>query len=209
MGYKEFTIEGRNAVIEAFRSGKTMDKVFLLDKCQDGPLQTIIREARKQKTMIKFVSKERLDQMSETERHQGVIAYTSAYEYAEVDDMLEDARKKGEDPFLILLDKIEDPHNLGAVIRTCHLSGAHGVIIPKNRAVGLTGAVARISAGALKSSKSDKLRENNGGTEKTGYEVCMWRYGWRSHVFFEFKRSYRACHWQRRKRGKPVSKRKM
>ena len=142
-------IEGRNAVIEAFRSGKTVDKLFVLDGCQDGPVLTIKREAKKQNSLIKYVTKERLDQLSETGKHQGVIAYTSAYQYAEVEDMLEMAREKGEPPFLFLLDNIEDPHNLGAIIRTANLAGAHGVIIPKNRAVGLTAAVARASAGAL------------------------------------------------------------
>lgn len=149
MRYEEFTIEGRNAVIEAFRSGKTIDKVFILDGCQDGPIATIKREAKKHDTMIKFVAKERLDQMSETGKHQGVIAYAAAYEYAQVEDMLKLAEEKGEPPFLILLDNIEDPHNLGAIIRTANLAGAHGVIIPKNRAVGLTATVARTSAGAL------------------------------------------------------------
>lgn len=142
-------IEGRNAVIEAFRSGKTVDKLFVLDGCQDGPVLTIKREAKKQNSLIKYVTKERLDQLSETGKHQGVIAYTSAYQYAEVEDMLEKAKEKGEPPFLFLLDNIEDPHNLGAIIRTANLAGAHGVIIPKNRAVGLTAAVARASAGAL------------------------------------------------------------
>ena len=142
-------IEGRNAVIEAFRSGKTVDKLFVLDGCQDGPILTIKREAKKQNSLIKYVTKERLDQLSETGKHQGVIAYTSAYQYAEVEDMLKKAREKGEPPFLFLLDNIEDPHNLGAIIRTANLAGAHGVIIPKNRAVGLTAAVARASAGAL------------------------------------------------------------
>lgn len=149
MGYTELTIEGRNAVIEAFRSGKTIDKLFILDGCQDGPIMTIKREARKQDCLVKYVKKERLDQLSETGKHQGVIAYVAAYEYAEVDDMLEKARKKGEAPFLFLLDNIEDPHNLGAIIRTANLVGAHGVIIPKNRAVGLTATVAKASAGAL------------------------------------------------------------
>ena len=149
MRHEEFTIEGRNAVIEAFRSGKTIDKVFILDGCQDGPIATIKREAKKQDTLMKFVTKERLDQMSETGKHQGVIAYAAAYEYAEVEDMLKLAEEKGEPPFLILLDNIEDPHNLGAIIRTANLAGAHGVIIPKNRAAGLTAAVARTSAGAL------------------------------------------------------------
>lgn len=149
MSYQEFTIEGRNAVIEALRSGKTIDKIFILDGCQDGPMMTIKREAKKQNVMMKFVTKERLDQMSETGRHQGVIAVAAAYEYAEVEDMLQAAREKGEAPFLFLLDNIEDPHNLGAIIRTANLAGAHGVIIPKNRAVGLTATVARCSAGAL------------------------------------------------------------
>lgn len=146
---KEFTIEGRNAVIEAFRAGRPIDRVYILDGCQDGPVLTIKREARKQNTMIKYVARERLDQLSETGRHQGVIACAAAYEYAQIEDMFALAEKKGEQPFLILLDNIEDPHNLGAVIRTANLAGAHGVIIPKNRAVGLTAAVARTSAGAL------------------------------------------------------------
>ena len=149
MRYEEFTIEGRNAVIEAFRSGKTIDRLFILDGAQDGPVQTIKREAKKQGTMIKFVSKERLDQMSGGGRHQGVVAYTAAYEYAQVEDILRAARSKDEPPFIILLDNVEDPHNLGAVIRTANLAGAHGVIIPKNRAAGLTATVAKASAGAL------------------------------------------------------------
>ena len=149
MAYQEFTIEGRNAVIEAFRAGRPIDKIFVLDGCQDGPISTIKREAKKHGSLIKFVDKERLDQMSETGKHQGVIAIAAAYEYAEVEDILEAARKKGEPPFIFLLDNIEDPHNLGAIIRTANLAGAHGVIIPKNRAVGLTATVARTSAGAL------------------------------------------------------------
>ena len=149
MRYEEFTIEGRNAVIEAFRSGKPIDKVFILDGCQDGPMVTIRREAKKKDVMIKYVTKERLDQMSETGKHQGVIAYAAAYEYAEVSDILEKAKEKGEDPFIFILDNIEDPHKLGAIIRTANLAGAHGVIIPKNRAVGLTATVAKASAGAL------------------------------------------------------------
>ena len=145
----EFTIEGRNAVIEAFRSGRTIDKLYILDGCQDGPVMTIKREARKQDTLIKYVTKERLDQLSETGRHQGVIAAAAAYGYAEVSDILQKAKDKGEAPFVLLLDGIEDPHNLGAIIRTANQAGAHGVIIPKNRAVGLTATVAKASAGAL------------------------------------------------------------
>ena len=149
MRYEELTIEGRNAVLEAFRSGKTIDKVFVLEGCQDGPIKTILREAKKHGTMVKFVSKDRLDNMSETKKHQGVIAYAAAYNYATVEDILAKAEENGEPPFIFLLDEIEDPHNLGAIIRTANLAGAHGVIIPKNRAVGLTATVAKTSAGAL------------------------------------------------------------
>ena len=149
MRYEEFTIEGRNAVIEAYRAGRPIDKLFILDGCQDGPILTIKREAKAKQTPVKFVTKERLDQLSETGKHQGVIAYAAAYEYATVEEILDNARQKGEAPFLFLLDNIEDPHNLGAIIRTANLAGAHGVIIPKRRAVGLTAIVAKTSAGAL------------------------------------------------------------
>lgn len=149
MGYQELTIEGRNAVIEAYRAGKPIDKIYILDGCHDGPVMTIKREAARHDTVIKYVTKERLDQMSETGKHQGVIAFAAAYDYAQVEDILKNARERGEEPFIFLLDNIEDPHNLGAIIRTANLAGAHGVIIPKNRAAGLTAAVARTSAGAL------------------------------------------------------------
>ena len=149
MRYEEFVIEGRNAVIEAFRAGKTVDKLFVLEHCKEGSMNTVLREAKKHDTIINYVKKERLDQMSETGKHQGVIGYLAAYEYATVDEILDRAREKGESPFVILLDDIEDPHNLGAIIRTANLAGAHGVIIPKHRASGLTATVAKTSAGAL------------------------------------------------------------
>ena len=145
----ENMIEGRNAVLEAFRSGKTVDKLYVQDGCKDGPVQTILREARKQDTIVQFVGKERLSQLSETGKHQGVIASVASYAYSTVEEMLALAKGRGEDPFLILLDNIEDPHNLGAIIRTANLAGAHGVIIPKRRAAGLTAVVAKTSAGAL------------------------------------------------------------
>ena len=149
MRYTEFTIEGRNAVIEAFRSGKTIDKLYVLDGCKDGPVMTIIREAKKTDTIIRYVDREILDRLSKTGHHQGVLANAAAYDYAEVEDILNAAREKGEPPFVFILDGIEDPHNLGAIIRTANLAGAHGVIIPKRRAVGLTATVAKTSAGAL------------------------------------------------------------
>lgn len=149
MRYKEFIIEGRNAVLEAFRAGKTIDKLFVLDGCQDGPVKSILREAKKTDTIINFVDKERLDRLANSGHHQGVVAQAAAYEYAEVEDILNAAREKGEAPFIFILDEIEDPHNLGAIIRTANLCGAHGVIIPKRRAVGLTATVAKTSAGAV------------------------------------------------------------
>ena len=149
MRYEEFTLEGRNAVLEAFRSGKTIDRLFIQDGSQDGPIKSILREAKKSDTIVTYVKKERLDQLSPNGKHQGVIAYCAAYGYAQVDDILNAAKEKGEDPFIILLDNIEDPHNLGAMIRTAHQAGAHGIIIPKRRAVGLTATVAKTSAGAI------------------------------------------------------------
>ena len=149
MSYEENTIIGRNAVLEAFRAGKTVDKLLVLDGCQDGPVKSILRESRRQSTLVKYVSKEKLDSLSEHGKHQGVVAITAACDYAEMEDLFAAAQAKDEDPFFILCDEIEDPHNLGAIIRTANLAGAHGVIIPKRRAVGLTGTVAKVSAGAV------------------------------------------------------------
>ncbi len=149
MRYEEFVIEGRNAVIEAFRAGKTVDKLFVLEHCKEGSMNTVLREAKKHDTVINYVKKERLDQMSETGKHQGVIAYIAAFEYATVNDILKKAEDKGEPPFVVILDDIEDPHNLGAIIRTANLAGAHGVIIPKHRAAGLTATAVKASAGAV------------------------------------------------------------
>ena len=141
-------IEGRNAVLEAFRSGKCVDKLFILDGCQDGPVRTIAREARKKDTIINYVAKERLDQLSETGAHQGVIALCAVKEYSTIEDMLAVAAERGEAPFLVLCDEISDPHNLGAIIRTAESAGAHGVIIPKRRSASLNYTVYKTSAGA-------------------------------------------------------------
>ena len=173
MRYEELTIEGRNAVMEAFRSGKTIDKLFVLKNCQDGPVNSILREARKHDVIVSFVAKERLDQMSKTGKHQGVIASAAAYEYAEVEDILKLAREKGEPPFIFLLDNIEDPHNLGAIIRTANLAGAHGVIIPKRHAVGLTATVAKTSAGALNYTPVAKVT-NLGATMEELKKEGLW-----------------------------------
>lgn len=170
---QESRVEGRNAVLEAFRAGKTIDKLYVLDGCQDGPVRTIVREARKHDTIINFVTRERLDQISETGKHQGVIAVSAAYDYAEVDDILKAAEEKGEPPFILILDGIEDPHNLGAIIRTANLCGAHGVIIPKRRASGLTATVAKTSAGAINYTPVAKVT-NISNTIRELKERGMW-----------------------------------
>lgn len=173
MEFEELKIEGRNAVLEAFRSGKTIDKLFVQEHSKEGPIQTILREAKKHDTIVNFVSRERLDQLSETKKHQGVIAMAAAYEYASVEDILENAKNKGEAPFIFILDNIEDPHNLGAIIRTANLAGAHGVIIPKRRAVGLTAIVAKTSAGALNYTPVAKVT-NLSATIKELKEQGLW-----------------------------------
>ena len=149
MKYEELTIEGRNAVLEAIRSGKNMDKIFEAKDAKDQTIQQLLREAKEKKISVSFVNRDKLDEMSSTGKHQGVLAQSTAYTYVEVQDIMDAARERGEDPFVILLDGLEDPHNLGAIMRTAYLAGAHGVIIPKNRAVGLTATVARTSAGAI------------------------------------------------------------
>ncbi|MBO5260632.1 MAG: 23S rRNA (guanosine(2251)-2'-O)-methyltransferase RlmB [Coprococcus sp.] len=145
----EYILEGRNAVLEAFRSGRTIDKLYILDGCRDGAVSTIVREAKKQDTVISYISKDKLNQMSKAGKHQGVIAHAAAYKYADIEDMFALAESRGEDPFFFILDEIEDPHNLGAIIRTANLAGAHGVIISKRRAVGITATVVKASAGAV------------------------------------------------------------
>ena len=170
---KSLVIEGRNAVLEALRSGKPMDKLYVLDGCQDGPIRTIVREAKKHDVILQFVTRERLNQLSETGKHQGVIAYAAAYTYASIDDMLQKAKDAGEDPFLIFLDNVEDPHNLGAIIRTANLAGAHGVVIPKRRAVGLTATVAKASAGAINYTPVAKVT-NLSQTIETLKQEGMW-----------------------------------
>lgn len=142
-------IEGRHSVLEALRAGSLIERLFVQKGCQDGPVLTILREAKKADVMVDFVPKERLDFMSETKNHQSVVAVLSAFAYSTIDDMFALAEKKGEAPFFFLLDGIEDPHNLGAIIRTANLAGAHGVILPKRRAAGLTATVVKASAGAI------------------------------------------------------------
>ncbi len=141
------TIEGRNPVMEAIRSGRTIDKIYV--KKGDATLSRIIALASEKKILISYVLGEKLDEMSETGHHQGVIAKAAAKEYVSVDEILKVAKDKGEAPFIIICDRITDPHNLGAIIRSSNAAGAHGVIIAKHEATGLSTVVEKSSAGAL------------------------------------------------------------
>jgi 23S rRNA (guanosine2251-2'-O)-methyltransferase len=142
-------LEGRHAVTEAIRAGLKPDLIYLQKDLKEEQKNSVLDAAKKAGIRVRLCEKDKLDALSATGRHQGVIAEMEPLPYAEVSDMLADARAKGEDPFLVLLDGIEDPHNLGAIIRSAHQAGAHGVIIPKNRAAGLNATVARTSAGAV------------------------------------------------------------
>lgn len=148
-GGHENRIEGRHSVLEAFRAGRVIERVYVLKGCQDGPVLNILREAKRCGTLVDFVPGARLDYMSGTGKHQGVVAQLSAFAYSTMEDVFARAGERDEDPFVFLLDGIEDPHNLGAIIRTANMAGAHGVIIPKRRAVGLTATVVKASAGAV------------------------------------------------------------
>ncbi len=149
MEVNENQLEGRNAILEALKSGRDIEKLFVLKGNVEGTIKRIIAQAAQKGIVIQEVSRQKLDELSQTKNHQGVIALASAHNYAEIEDILENARQKGEDPFIILLDGITDPHNLGALIRSAECAGAHGVIIPKRRSVGLNATVGKTSAGAI------------------------------------------------------------
>lgn len=144
----EFKVEGRNAVIELLKSGKPVNKVFIQKGERQGSINEVIKLAKKNNNLISEVEKSKLDTLSDTGHHQGVIAFVSAVEYKTIDDIFALASERNEDPFIMIADEIEDPHNLGALIRTAECAGCHGVIIPKRRAVGVTEVVAKTSVGA-------------------------------------------------------------
>lgn len=144
----EFKVEGRNAVIELLKSGKPVNKVFIQKGERQGSINEVIKLAKKNNNLISEVEKSKLDTLSDTGHHQGVIAFVSAVEYKNIDDIFALASERNEDPFIMIADEIEDPHNLGALIRTAECAGCHGVIIPKRRAVGVTEVVAKTSVGA-------------------------------------------------------------
>lgn len=157
MDNTELILEGRNAVTEALKADRSIDKIFIIDGKHDGPIKKIVSEARKKNIIVNFVNKDKLNDISVTKKHQGVIAYAAAYDYVDVKDMIKYANDKGEAPFILILDSIEDPHNLGAILRTANIAGVHGVIIPKRRAVGLTATVAKTSAGAIEHTRVTRV----------------------------------------------------
>lgn len=145
----ENMLEGRNAVTEALKAGRTIDKVFLASGDTDSTLRYIASLAKKNGAVVTYCDRRKLDTMTQTGAHQGVIAMAAAHDYATIDEILAAAQEKGEAPLVVICDEITDPHNLGAIIRTAECAGAHGVIIPKRRSAGLTAIVAKTSAGAV------------------------------------------------------------
>lgn len=145
----ETRLEGRNAITEALEAGRRIDKVFVAEGATDRSLQRLAALAKEQGAVVVYVDRRKLDQMSQSHAHQGIIAQAAAHEYCSLDDILENAEKKGENPLVVLCDELTDPHNLGAILRTAECAGAHGVVIPKRRSVGLTATVAKASAGAI------------------------------------------------------------
>ena len=157
----EGQLEGRNALTEALRAGRTIDKVFIASGDTDRALQRLAADAREAGAVIVPVDRRKLDQMSTTRSHQGVIALAAAHVYYTIDDILEEAASRGEAPLIVICDELSDPHNLGAIMRSAECAGAHGVIIPKRRSVGLTATVAKASAGAIEYMKVARVTNIN------------------------------------------------
>ena len=157
----EGQLEGRNALTEALKAGRTIDKVFIADGDTDRSLQRLAAQAKEAGAVIVPVDRRKLDQMSTTRAHQGVIALAAAHDYFTVDDILEEAASRGESALIVICDELSDPHNLGAIMRSAECAGAHGVIIPKRRSVGLTATVAKASAGAVEYMKVARVTNIN------------------------------------------------
>ena len=172
----EGQLEGRNALTEALRAGRTIDKVFIADGDTDRGLQRLAAEAKEAGAVIVPVDRRKLDQMSFTRSHQGVIALAAAHEYFTIDDILEDAASRGENALIVICDELSDPHNLGAIMRSAECAGAHGVIIPKRRSVGLTATVAKASAGAVEYMKVARVTNIN-NTINELKEKGVWVFG--------------------------------
>ncbi|MCR1935664.1 23S rRNA (guanosine(2251)-2'-O)-methyltransferase RlmB [Clostridium tepidum] len=173
---REDIIEGRNAVIEALKSNKTIEKIVMAKGELEGSIKIIKSLAKEKGIVINEVDRKKLDSISQTRSHQGVIAFTTPYKYCSVDDIIRYAKEKGEDPFIVILDEIEDPHNFGSILRTAEVCGVHGVIIPKRRNVGVTPTVYKTSAGAAEYMKISKVTNINNVIDKLK-EKGIWIYG--------------------------------
>ena len=172
----EGQLEGRNAVTEALRAGRTIDKVFVADGDTDRGLQRLAAQAKEAGAVIVPVDRRKLDTMSFTRSHQGIIALVAAHEYATIDDILEEAAARGENALIVICDELSDPHNLGAIMRSAECAGAHGVIIPKRRSVGLTATVAKASAGAVEYMKVARVTNINNAINELK-EKGVWVFG--------------------------------
>ena len=172
----EGQLEGRNALTEALKSGRTIDKVFIAAGEIDRGLQRLAAQAKEAGAVVVPVDRRKLDAMSVTHAHQGVITLAAAHEYCSIDDILEEAAQRGESPLLVICDELSDPHNLGAILRTAECAGAHGVIIPKRRSVGLTAVVAKASAGAVEYMKVARVTNINAAIQELK-EKGVWIFG--------------------------------
>lgn len=172
----EGQLEGRNALTEALKSGRTIDKVFIADGDTDRGLQRLAAQAKEAGAIIVPVDRRKLDAMSTTHSHQGVIALAAAHVYYTIDDILQEAADRGETPLIVICDELSDPHNLGAIMRSAECAGAHGIIIPKRRSVGLTATVAKASAGAVEYMKVARVTNINAAITELK-EKGVWIYG--------------------------------
>jgi len=173
---REDIIEGRNAVIEALKSDRTIEQIFVAKGDVSGSINVVLALAKEKKIVVKEVDRKKLDQMTQTGAHQGVIAQVTPFKYCEVEDILAYAKERGEDPFIVILDEIEDPHNFGSIVRTAEVCGVHGVIIPKRRNVGVTPVVYKSSAGACEYMNIAKVTNINATIDKLK-EKDIWIYG--------------------------------
>ena len=173
---REDLVEGRNAVIELLKSNKTIEQLFIANGKMEGSINKILGLAKDKGVIVKEVDRKKLDLMSETKAHQGVIAQITPFKYSTVDEILNYAKQKDEDPFIVILDELEDPHNLGSIVRTAELCGVHGIIIPKRRNVGVTATVYKASVGAIEYVKIAKVTNVNSTIDELKAKN-IWVYG--------------------------------
>ena len=197
---EENQVEGRNAVLELLESGRDINKIYVQAGQKHDSIYKIIAMAKEKKVLVSEVDKNKLRQMAQTENYQGVIAIAAPFEYVEVDDILEEAKNRKEDPFIVLLDGIEDVHNLGSIIRTAETAGVHGIIIPKRRAAAVNSTVSKVSAGAveyMKIARVNNLNETINYLKEQGLWICGTDMNTKiNYDEQDYKRSYCPCDWK-------------